>query len=58
MLCKPKRPVLPTAATGEVMLVFPFSEEDYRKGIAALKNGKAAGIDDELVEPLNNIGST
>ena len=33
-----------------------FSEEEYRKGIAALKNNKAAGIDDVLVEQLKNLG--
>ena len=33
-----------------------FSEEEYRKGIAALKNNKAAGIDDILVEQLKNLG--
>ena len=33
-----------------------FSEEEYRKGIAALKNKKAAAIDDILVEQLKNLG--
>ena len=33
-----------------------FSEEEYRKGIAALKNNKAAGIDDILMEQLKNRG--
>ena len=37
-------------------LVFPFTEEEYKKGIATLKNKKAAGIDDVLVEQLNNLG--
>ena len=46
--------VLPTEETVEVMLVYPF----YRKGIVALKNEKAAGIDDVLVEQLKNLGST
>ena len=31
-------------------------EEEYKKGIAALKNKKAAGIDDVLVEQLTNLG--
>ena len=35
---------------------YTFSEEEYRKGIAALKNNKAAGIDDILVEQLKNLG--
>ena len=33
-----------------------FNEEEYRKGIAALKNNKAAGIDDILVAQLKNLG--
>ena len=37
-------------------MVYPFSEEEYRKGISTLKNGKAAGIDDVLVKQLNNKG--
>ena len=37
-------------------MVSAFSEEEYRKGIAALKNNKAAGIDDILVEQLKNLG--
>ena len=46
MPCTPK----PTEATGEVTLVYPFSEEEYRKGMASLKNGKAAGIDIVMVD--------
>ena len=49
---KPKRPVL--TLTAEESMVHPFSEKEYRRGIATLKNNKAAGIDD--VEQLNNIG--
>ena len=37
-------------------MVFPFSKEDYRKGIATLKNNKAAGIDGVPVEQLKNLG--
>ena len=33
-----------------------FSEEEYRKCIAALKYNKAAGIDNVLVEQLKNLG--
>ena len=55
MSAKPKRHVLPpTTEIGESM-VYPFSEEEYRRGIAALKSNKAAGIDDVLVEQLNNL---
>ena len=52
---KPKRPVLPTVE-GIPSVVSAFSEEEYRKGIAALKCNKAAGTDDALVEQLKNLG--
>ena len=55
MPTKPKRPVLPTVE-GIPSVVSAFSEEEYRKGIAALKYNKAAGIDDLLVEQLKNQG--
>ena len=51
---KPKRPVLPPST--DETLVYPFSEEEYRKGIAVLKNNKAAGRDDILVEQLKHLG--
>ena len=51
---KPKRPVI--SPITEESMVYPFSEEEYRRGIATLKNNKAAGIDDVLVEQLKNIG--
>ena len=54
MPTKPKCPALPTEE-GKPSLVSAFSEEEYRKGIAALKNNKAAGIDDILVEQLKNL---
>ena len=37
-------------------MVYPFSKEEYRKGVAILKNNKASGRDDVLVEQLKNIG--
>ena len=37
-------------------MVYPFSEEEYRRGIATLKNNKADGRDDVLVEQLKNLG--
>ena len=37
-------------------LVFLFTEEEYKKDIATLKNKKAVGIDDVLVEQLKNLG--
>ena len=48
-----KRPVRSPPA--EESMVYPFSEEEYRRGIATLKNNKAAGIDDVLAEQLKNI---
>ena len=56
MPTKPKRPVLPPASEGGTSMVSPFSEEEYRKGMALLKNNKAAGRDDVLVEQLKNLG--
>ena len=44
MPTKPNCPALPTVE-GKPSLVSAFSEEKYRKGIASLKNNKAAGID-------------
>ena len=55
MPTKPKCPALPTVE-GKPSLVSAFSEEEYRKGIAALKNNKAAGIGDILVKQLKNLG--
>ena len=53
---KPKRPALPpTTEVGESM-VYPFIEDDYRRGIAASKNNKATGIYYILVEQLKNLG--
>ena len=37
-------------------MVYPFSEEEYIRGIATLKNNKADGIDDVLGELLKNLG--
>ena len=51
MATKLKRPILPTVE-GIPSVVSAFSEEEYTKGIAALKYSKAAGIDDVLVEQL------
>ena len=52
MPTKPKRPILPPIQEGTRTMAHPFSEEEYRKGIAALKNNRAAGRDDVLVEQL------
>ena len=52
----PKIPVLPPATEGDTSKVYPFSEGEYNKGVADLKNNKAASRDDILVEQLSNIG--
>ena len=49
MSTMPKCSILTTAEQSEQSLVYPFTEEEYRKGIATLQNNKAAGIDDVLV---------
>ena len=54
MPTKSKRPVLPTVE-GIPSFVSAFSDEEYRKGIAALKYNKEAGIYDVQVEQLKNI---
>ena len=54
MCNKPTRPVL--SPTVEESMVYPFSEKEYRRGIATLKNNKTAEIDEVLVEHLNNLG--
>ena len=55
MPSQPKRPILPTATEGDYSMVYPFSEEEYRNGVAILKNNKAYGRYDVLVEQLNNL---
>ena len=56
MLTKPKCPKLSPVSEDDSSLVFPFTEEYYKKGKVTLKNKKAAGIDDVLVEQLKNLG--
>ena len=46
MPTKPTRPILPPIQEGTPTMAHPFSEEECKKGIAALKNNKAAGRDD------------
>ena len=52
MSTKPKRRILTTVEQSEQSLVYPFTEEEYKKGIATLNNNKEACIDDVLVEQL------
>ena len=41
---------------GELSVVCPTTQEDYQKGIAVLKNNKAAGRDYRLMEQQKTIG--
>ena len=52
MPTKPKCPKLSPISEDDSSLVFAFTEEEYNKGIATLKNKKTACIDDALVELL------
>ena len=36
-------------------MAHPFSEQEYKKGIAALNNNKVVGRDDVLVEQLKHL---
>ena len=56
MPTKPKRHILPPIQEGTPTMAHPFSEKEYKKGIAALKNNKAVGRDDVLVEQLKHLG--
>ena len=56
MPSKPERHVLPPTTEGEYSMVYPFSEEEYRKVVAILKNNKVSGRDDGLGEELKNLG--
>ena len=55
MPTRPKCPKLSPISEDDSSLVFPFTEEKYRKSMTTLKN-KAAGIDDVMVEQLKNLG--
>ena len=56
MSYNPKHPVLPPATEREYPMVYTFSKEEYRKGVAILKNNKASSRDYVLVEQLKNLG--
>ena len=55
MSTKRKRPIHPPIQEGTLTMAHPFSEEEYKKGIAALKNNKAAGVDNVLVEQVMHL---
>ena len=50
------KPATCTITNAEESMIYQLNEEEYRRGIATLKNNKAAGIDDVLVEQLKNLG--
>ena len=56
MPTKPKRPILQPIQECTPTMAHPFSEEGYKKGIAALKNNNAAGRDYVLVEQPKHLG--
>ena len=56
MPTKPKCPKLSPVNEDDSSLVFAFTEEEYKRGIAILKNKKTAGIDNVLVEQLKKLG--
>ena len=43
---KPKRIVLHSATEGDHSMVYPFSNEEHRKGVVIVKNNKASGRED------------
>ena len=49
---QPNQPILSPIQEGTPTMAHPFSEEEYRKRIAVLKNKKAAGRGDVLVKHL------
>ena len=55
-MTRPMRPILLPIQEGTPTMAHPYSEEEYRKGISALKNNKAAGREDVLVEQLKHLG--
>ena len=58
MPTKPMLPILLPIHEGTPTMAHHFSEGDYKKGIAALKNNKAANRDDVLVELEGVLGET
>ena len=48
--------MFPPIQEGTPTMAHHFSEEEYKNGIAALKNNKAAGRNDVLVKQLKQLG--
>ena len=53
---KPRRERMPRHTATESTLASPFLKEELLKGINALKNNKAAGLDDMLCEQIKHFG--
>ena len=50
------RDTIPSKPTeGDYSMVYPFSGEEYKKGVAILQNNKVAGREDVLVEQLKTL---
>ena len=56
MPTKSKRSIITTMEQGEQSFVYQFTKEEKRNCIATLKNNKAAGLDDVLVEQRIYVG--
>ena len=52
MPTKPNRHIITTVEQSKQSLVYPFTEDEYRKGIVTLNNNNAAGIDDVQLKHL------
>ena len=52
----PRREKMPRQTVTESKLTSPFLMEDLLHGVKALKNNKAAGLDDMLCEQIKHFG--
>ena len=52
----PKRVKIPSHTDAEHSLTDPFTMEELKKGVKALANNKAAGLDDILCEQIKHLG--
>ena len=53
---KPTRVKIPSHTDAEHSLTDPFTMEELKKGVKALANNKAAGLDDILCEQIKHLG--
>ena len=53
---KPKSVNIPSHTDAEHSLTDPFTMEELKKGVKALANNKAAGLDDILCEQIKHLG--